>query len=163
MVIWRILLCIVHVLCLVSNSSSFNYNSTLSDEENDHSKIRAPSALHAVMSTLDAHLNNTARKLFSSIKVQRYLVYQPQFGLCNQLRALHHAIAIAKVLGRILVIPDIVDNDGHGPIYKRDVLFDSELITKALTGQCLCSTHLSILPSICPCVLIHFSPYTKYI
>ena len=25
-------------------------------------------------------------------------------------------------------------NDGHGPIYKRDILFDSELITKALTG-----------------------------
>ena len=67
-------------------------------------------------------------------KMEKYLTYQPQFGLCNQLRALHHAIAIAKVLGRVLVIPDIVDNDGQGPIYKRDILFDSELVVKALTG-----------------------------
>ena len=125
-------------LCLVSNSSSsFNSSSTNSGRltsNGDTDKVTAPSALHAFVHSLDLHLNETARKLFSSIKIERYLVYQPQFGLCNQLRALHHAIAIAKVLGRILVIPDIVDNDGHGPIYKRDILFDSELITKALTG-----------------------------
>lgn len=67
-------------------------------------------------------------------KHERYLTYQPQFGLCNQLRALHHAIAIAKVLGRVLVIPDIIDNDGQGPIYRRDILFDSDLVVKSLTG-----------------------------
>lgn len=138
---WQCMLCYLLLFCFVTTSSS-SFNTTISSSSRSSSsnssgevnKVRAPSALHALVDTLDTHLNETARKLFSSAKVERYLVYQPQFGLCNQLRALHHAIAIAKVLGRILVIPDIVDNDGHGPIYKRDILFDSELITKALTG-----------------------------
>ena len=60
------------------------------------------------------------------------MTYQPQFGLCNQLRALHQAIAIAKVLGRVLIIPDIIDNDGQGPIYRRDTLFNNEVLIDAL-------------------------------
>ena len=63
---------------------------------------------------------------------QLFMTYQPQFGLCNQLRALHQAIAIAKVLGRILVIPDVIDDDGKGPIYKRDTLFDTEALINVL-------------------------------
>ena len=62
----------------------------------------------------------------------KYLIFQPQFGICNQLRALHQAIAIAKVLCRVLVIPDIIDNDGKGPILKRDLLFDSDTLISAL-------------------------------
>jgi len=62
----------------------------------------------------------------------KYLIFQPQFGICNQLRALHQAIAIAKVLNRVLVIPDIIDNDGKGAVLKRDLLFDSDTLISAL-------------------------------
>ena len=75
---------------------------------------------------------NGDHQSFPSQQQQIYMTYQPQFGLCNQLRALHQAIAIAKVLGRILVIPDIIDNDGQGPIYRRDTLFDTDSLINAL-------------------------------
>jgi hypothetical protein len=73
-------------------------------------------------------------RALASEEDRKYITYQPQFGLCNQLRALHHAVAIAKVLKRTLVIPDVLDNDGAGPIYKREILFDSENIVKGLNG-----------------------------
>ena len=112
--------------------------SKISITNRDYSELSLSSrGLQVTQNIVNAVENNNSnsRQLFArAIKVERYLVYQPQFGLCNQLRALHHAVAIAKVLGRVLVIPDIIDNDGQGPIYKRDILFDSELVTKALTG-----------------------------
>ena len=70
----------------------------------------------------------------SSSSSQLYMTYQPQFGLCNQLRALHQAIAIARVLGRILVVPDVIDDDGKGPIYRRDTLFDTESLINVLNN-----------------------------
>ena len=70
----------------------------------------------------------------SSSSPQLYMTYQPQFGLCNQLRALHQAIAIARVLGRVLVIPDVIDDDGKGPIYRRDTLFDTESLINVLNN-----------------------------
>jgi hypothetical protein len=41
---------------------------------------------------------------------ERYLIYQPQFGLSNQLIALRNAAAWAAVLNRTLVVPHIL---GH--------------------------------------------------
>jgi hypothetical protein len=83
--------------------------------------------------TIDRNRNGSNR-ILGEVSETKYLTYQPQFGLCNQLRALHHAVAIAKVLKRTLVVPDVLDNDGAGPIYKRDILFDSENLVKGLTG-----------------------------
>jgi hypothetical protein len=60
-------------------------------------------------------------------------LYSPQFGLYNQLRALYHALAVSRVLNRILVIPEVVSNNGDGPVIPRSLLFDSNLLfSKAL-------------------------------
>ena len=85
-------------------------------------------------STKNVNFSTSRNLIGNEEEEKKYLVYQPQFGICNQLRALHHAIAISKVLHRTLVIPDIIDNDGIGPIYKRDILFDSSLLVRSLTG-----------------------------
>lgn len=46
-------------------------------------------------------------------------IYQPQFGMGNQLRALEAGLAVARILGRLLVIPDYISDNGEGAI--RDV------------------------------------------
>ena len=45
-----------------------------------------------------------------------YLVYAPQFGLSNQLVALHNAVAWAQLLNRTLVLPHLL---AHGAVYPR--------------------------------------------
>lgn len=41
-------------------------------------------------------------------------IYQPQFGMGNQLRALEAALAVARVLRRMLVVPDYMADNGEG-------------------------------------------------
>lgn len=76
---------------------------------------------------------------------EKYLLYQPQFGLCNQLRSLHHAIAISRSLGRTLVIPDFIDDNGKGSIYKRDILYDNEGLLQVLNGKAISMSNYRML------------------
>lgn len=43
-------------------------------------------------------------------------IYQPQFGMGNQLRALEAGLAVARVLKRILVVPDYISDNGEGGV-----------------------------------------------
>lgn len=43
-------------------------------------------------------------------------IYQPQFGMGNQLRALDAGLAVARVLGRVLVVPDYISDNGEGQL-----------------------------------------------
>lgn len=46
-------------------------------------------------------------------------IYQPQFGMGNQLRALEAGLAVARILGRLLVIPDYISDNGEGATQTR--------------------------------------------
>ena len=75
---------------------------------------------------IDNRYNSTHRNLQQARS--EFLIYSPQFGLYNQQRALYHALAVARVLNRVLVVPDIVSNNGAGPIVPRNLLFDNVLL-----------------------------------
>lgn len=68
-------------------------------------------------------------------KNDRFLLFEPQFGLYNQIRALYHALAIARTLGRVLVLPDVVANNGHGPIVSREKVFNSDKLIRLSLGR----------------------------
>ena len=65
----------------------------------------------------------------------KFLLFSPQFGLYNQIRALFHALAIARTLGRVLVLPDIVANNGHGPVVAREKIFNSNKLVRLSLGR----------------------------
>ncbi|CAM9374939.1 unnamed protein product, partial [Scytosiphon promiscuus] len=54
----------------------------------------------------------------------KYLIYQPQFGMGNQLRALEAALAIARVLRRMLVVPDYMADNGEGMPVRYDAIWE---------------------------------------
>ena len=65
----------------------------------------------------------------------KFLLFEPQFGLYNQIRALFHSLAIARSLGRVLVLPDVVANNGHGPVVAREKIFNSEKLMRLSLGR----------------------------
>ena len=65
----------------------------------------------------------------------KFLLFEPQFGLYNQIRALFHSLAIARSLGRVLVLPDVVANNGHGPVVAREKIFNSEKLMRLSMGR----------------------------
>ncbi|CAB1118120.1 unnamed protein product [Ectocarpus sp. CCAP 1310/34] len=54
----------------------------------------------------------------------KFLIYQPQFGMGNQLRALDAALAVARVLGRVLVVPDYIADNGEGRSVRYDAIWE---------------------------------------
>ena len=66
---------------------------------------------------------------------EKFLLVQPQFGIYNQIRAVFQSLAIARVLGRVLVIPDVVANNGAGPVVSRDKVFNSEKLVRLALGR----------------------------
>lgn len=59
--------------------------------------------------------------------------YQPQFGMGNQLRALEAALAVARVLRRMLVVPDYIADNGEG---ESRILFQYGIV--AFSGATTC-------------------------
>lgn len=78
-------------------------------------------------------------------------IYQPQFGMGNQLRALEAALAVARVLRRMLVVPDYMADNGEGrsrrgartPLFAVIHVASSCLGTKARTFHVLRSINQS--------------------
>jgi hypothetical protein len=80
------------------------------------------------------YFNTSISRSLQDQHSQRFLLYSPQFGLYNQLRALYHALAVSRVLNRVLVVPEIVSNNGAGPVVPRSMLFDSSLLFLKANG-----------------------------
>lgn len=80
------------------------------------------------------YFNTSMSRILQEQHSQRFLLYSPQFGLYNQLRALYHALAVSRVLNRVLVVPEIVSNNGAGPVVPRSMLFDSSLLFLKASG-----------------------------
>ena len=58
---------------------------------------------------------------------RKFLMYQPQFGMGNQLLALKSAVAMARTLDRWLVVPHYQSNNGRGKYVPYGALFDLEV------------------------------------
>ncbi|CAM9691616.1 unnamed protein product, partial [Laminaria digitata] len=62
----------------------------------------------------------------------KYLIYQPQFGMGNQLRALEAALAVARVLERMLVVPDYIADNGEGKPVRYDAIWEFGFLEELL-------------------------------
>ena len=69
-------------------------------------------------------------------ETRKFLVYQPQFGMGNQLLALKSAVAMATVLDRWLVVPHYHSNNAHGKYVPFEDIFDwdkfQEMVPRSL-------------------------------
>jgi len=95
---------------------------------------------------------------------ERYLIYQPFAGMCNQFSCLECAVALARILGRTLVLPRWRPQYGYPWLGNSDAYFDvgalHELVScidleefakrrsgKSSAGVVLCRTHLEYNPT----------------
>ena len=101
----------------------------------------------------------------SVVAGERYLIYQPFAGMCNQFSCLECAVALARTLGRTLVLPRWRPQYGHPWLCNSDAYFDvgalAELVScidleefakrrsgkPAGAGVVLCRTHLEYNPT----------------
>ena len=100
----------------------------------------------------------------SVVAGERYLIYQPFAGMCNQFSCLECAVALARTLGRTLVLPRWRPQYGHPWLCNSDAYFDvgalAELVScidleefakrrsgKPGAGVVLCRTHLEYNPT----------------
>ena len=104
----------------------------------------------------------------SAVAGERYLIYQPFAGMCNQFSCLECAVALARTLGRTLVLPRWRPQYGHPWLCNSDAYFDvgalAELVScidleefakrrlehharKPGAGVVLCRTHLEYNPT----------------
>ena len=106
-----------------------------------------------------------ARRAQQTGAEERYLIYQPFAGMCNQFSCLQCSVALARILGRTLVLPRWRPQYGYPWFLDSDAYFDvgklSALVScidlqefarrregkAAGAGVTLCRTHLEYNPT----------------